>query len=60
MIKRRLGLMKNVSIAARLHLVGVLALEGVAVTCYAGYAGLQRSNAGLAASSTSTTAVWPL
>ena len=57
MIKRRLGLMKNVSIPARLHLAGVLALVAVAVTCYAGLTGLQRSNAGLAASITSTTAV---
>ena len=57
MIKRRFGLIKNFSIPARLHTAGFLALIGIAVTCYAGYFGLQGSNAGLDASITATNAV---
>ena len=57
MIKKRFGLIKNFSIPARLHTAGFLALIGVAVTCYAGYHGLQTSSEGLNASITATSAV---
>ena len=57
MIKRRIGPIKNFSIPARLHTAGLLALSGVIVTCLAGYVGLTRSNAGLEASITATSAV---
>ena len=57
MIKKRFGLIKNLSIPARLHTAGFLALIGVAVTCYAGYQGLQTSSQGLKSSITATSAV---
>ena len=57
MIKKRFGLIKNFSIPARLHTAGFLALIGVAVTCYAGYHGLQTSSEGLKSSITATAAV---
>ena len=57
MIKKRFGLIKNFSIPARLHTAGFMALIGVAVTCYAGYFGLQTSTLGLNASITATAAV---
>ena len=57
MIKKRFGLIKNFSIPARLHTAGFLALIGVAVTCYAGYQGLQTSSQGLKSSITATSAV---
>ena len=57
MFKRRFSLIKNFSIPARLHTAGALALIGVAATCFAGYTGLQSSNAGLAAAINATSAV---
>jgi methyl-accepting chemotaxis protein len=57
MFKRRFTLIKNFSITARLHSAGVLALIGVGITAYAGFTGLQSSNAGLKSSIMATTAV---
>jgi len=57
MIKRRFGLIMNLSIPARLHTAGALAIAGVLATCYAGYTGLEQSNNGLMASITAASAV---
>ena len=54
---RRFTLIKNVSIPARLHAAGALALVGLLVTGGAGYIGLTQSNEGLLASGVATSAV---
>jgi len=57
MLKRRFGLIKNVSVPARLHMSGALALAGLVATSTAGYIGLTQSNDGLESAITSTSAV---
>ena len=55
--RRRFTLIKNLSIPARLHTAGALALAGLLVTGGAGYIGLTQSNEGLMASGVATSAV---
>ena len=55
--RRRFTLIKNLSIPARLHTAGALALAGLLVTGGAGYIGLTQSNEGLTASGVATSAV---
>ncbi len=57
MLKRRFGLIKNVSVPARLHMSGAFALAGLVATSTAGYIGLTQSNDGLESAITSTSAV---
>ncbi|MGV8984882.1 MAG: methyl-accepting chemotaxis protein [Cypionkella sp.] len=57
MFKRRFALIKNFSVPARLRVAGVMALAGVLATFYAGYSGLQQSDAGLTTSISANSAV---
>ncbi|MEO8245407.1 MAG: methyl-accepting chemotaxis protein, partial [bacterium] len=57
MQKRRYGLIKNISIQARLLVAAAASLVGVIATCGAGFVGLEHSNEGLGASITATSAV---